>query len=60
MVIHFGHPKRETQIETKVFAIVSAEMSVMGVASGQREKRSIQVNTYEQPELTDHSPTISM
>ena len=32
----------------------------MGVASGQREKRSIQVKTYEQPELTCHGPTISM
>ena len=33
---------------------------VMGVASGQCEKRSIQVKTYEQPKLTGHGPTISM
>ena len=60
MVIRSGHPKRETQVETKVFAIVSAVMSVMGMALGQREKRSIQVKTYEQPELTGYDPTMSI
>ena len=46
-------------METKFFAVVSDEMLVISVTSGQREKQSIQVNTCEQPELTGHSPIIS-
>ena len=47
-------------MEMKVFAIVSAVISGIGVASGRREKRSIQVETYEQPELIGHGPTMSI
>ena len=47
-------------METKVFAIVSAVMSLMVVASGYRGKRSMQVKTYEKPELTDHGPIMSI
>ena len=35
-------------------------MSVRGAASGQREKQSMHVKTYEQPEITDHCSTMSI
>jgi len=42
----FGEPKRDIHVVKKVFATVSAVMSVSGAASGHLEKRSINVKQY--------------
>lgn len=38
-----GHPKRNTQLLTKIVATVSDVVSIMGNASGHRVKRSTRV-----------------
>ena len=53
-------PKREIQLFTKAMAIVSAVMSIMGMASGHRLYLSIQVSRYEKPFEGGKGPTKSM
>ena len=60
MVTVDGVPKRETQVWTKARATVSAVLSVMGTASGQRVKQSTQVSRYVKPFEVGRGPTRSM
>ena len=54
-----GEPKRAIQPLTNASATVSAVMFVMGMASGQRVKRSTQVRRYLKPREGGSGPTIS-
>ena len=55
-----GTPKRETQLSKNAWRTVSAEVSAMGAASGQRVVRSIIVRRYLNPRLGEKGPTMSM
>ena len=55
-----GVPKRATQPEMKARATVSAVISGIGMASGQRVKRSMQVSRYVCPLECGRGPTRSM
>ena len=59
MVTVDGVPNRETQVWTKARATVSAVLSMMGTASGQRVKRSTQVSRYVKPFEVGRGPTRS-
>ena len=49
VVIFAGTPKRAIHVERRAEEAVVASISGIGVASGQREKRSIHVTQYRQP-----------
>ena len=53
-------PYRETQCSKNALQMVDASMSVNGIASGQREKRSMIVRQYLKPLLMGSGPTMSM
>jgi len=59
VVMIFGEPKRDIHIVKKVFATVSAVMSVSDTASGHLEKRSINVKQYRNPREGGSGPIIS-
>ena len=60
VVIVAGVPKRAIHPLKKASATVSARISTMGMASGQRVKRSMQVSKYLKPSAYGTGPTISM
>ena len=60
VVIVSGVPKRAIHPLKKASATVSARISTIGMASGQRVKRSTQVSKYLKPSAYGRSPTISM
>jgi len=45
----FGEPKRDIHVVKKIFATVSAVMSVSGIASGHLEKQLINIKQYRNP-----------
>ena len=55
-----GASNEEIQCVTKVRAMVSACISGMGIAVGQRVKRSITVNRYRKPLDGGNGPTMSI
>jgi hypothetical protein len=55
-----GQPKRDIQPVSRARATVSAVMSGMGMASGQRVKRSTAVRQYVWPSDVGRGPTRSM
>ena len=55
-----GTSKREIQVHRKAFATVSAVLSAIGIASGQRVNLSIQVRMYTEPLEGGRGPTRSM
>ena len=54
-----GTPNLATQPATNALATVSAVMSAIGIASGQRVKRSTHVSKYVKPFEGGNGPTIS-
>ena len=55
-----GTPNSDTQVWIKALATVSVVPSVMGIASGQRVKRSTQVSRYTHPLDGGKGPTRSI
>ena len=60
VVIVCGHPKRAIQPDRRARDTVSAVMSGMGKAYGQRVKRSTPVRQYSNPAEEVRGPTMSM
>ena len=59
MVIDDGIPKIDTQLVTKAFDTVIAEISCSGIADTRREYRSMIVRIYRYPESEGNGPTTS-
>ena len=60
VVMVCGHPKRAIQPDSNACPTVSAVMSCIGMASGQRVKRSTAVRQYLNPADVGKGPTRSM
>jgi len=56
VVMIFGEPERDIHVVKKVFATISAVMSVSGTASGHLKKRSINVKQYRNPREAGSGP----
>lgn len=60
VVMNLGQPNRDIQLLKKVFAIVAADVSLIGMASGHLENLSIIVRQYLLPSDSGSGPTMSM